>query len=70
MLEFDGQKLAALRQKRALSQAALAEACGVKTVDMVRRWENGEAQPTATTLIRLCVALECKAADMAGEIGQ
>jgi ribosome-binding protein aMBF1 (putative translation factor) len=46
----------ALREKRGLTQAELAEQCGVDQGD-ISRIERGETSPTTRTLHRIAVAL-------------
>lgn len=52
MLEFDGQKLKALRKKKKLKQAQLAEKVGKKT-SHISNYENGVATPPSDTLLSL-----------------
>jgi DNA-binding transcriptional regulator YiaG len=49
---FSGEALKRERIKRSMSQRYLAEQVGV-SLDVVRRWENGYTQPSATYLLRI-----------------
>ena len=51
-----GQRLAALRRERDLTQAVLAERAGIHP-SQLHRYEAGTAQPTLDVLRRLAVAL-------------
>lgn len=55
-----GQRLAALRKERALTQQQLADRVGCH-VTMVRRYEANETQPTLEVIRRLAVALSVSA---------
>lgn len=50
-------------QVRMLSQVELANAAGLSRGE-ISHLETGKRQPLATTLRRLCVALECEPADL------
>ena len=54
-----GARLRELRQKRGLTQVALAEVTGFPQ-SHVSQMERGEKLPQLATLIRLAVALDCK----------
>jgi transcriptional regulator with XRE-family HTH domain len=54
-VEF-GQRLAAVRRERDLTQAVLAERAGIHP-SQLHRYEAGTAQPTLDVLRRLAVAL-------------
>jgi transcriptional regulator with XRE-family HTH domain len=54
-MEF-GERLAALRRERGLTQASLAERAGVNVVQL-RRYEAGNTEPTLGSIRRLAVAL-------------
>ncbi|MEO8363032.1 MAG: helix-turn-helix transcriptional regulator [Ilumatobacteraceae bacterium] len=57
------ERLFQFRQKNELSQARLAELAGVdrKTINRI---ENGHFSPALDTIVRLCVALGVKPADL------
>lgn len=55
-----GRRIAAARNLRGLTQARLAEVIGVHPM-VVSKWERGLVSPNASTLIKLCDALECSA---------
>lgn len=59
-LEF-GRALSSARQARQLTQTALSELSGVQQAE-ISRIENGVANPTAETLMRLADALELRLA--------
>jgi transcriptional regulator with XRE-family HTH domain len=50
------KKISATRAKVGISQAALADRCGVDR-QTVYRWEAGDREPSATALGTLAVAL-------------
>jgi DNA-binding transcriptional regulator YiaG len=54
-IEFNPDGLRALREQWGMTQATLAELCGV-VPDMVRRWERGQC-PSGTLLLRIIAAL-------------
>jgi transcriptional regulator with XRE-family HTH domain len=58
-----GRVIASLRERRGLSQEALAEAAGI-TQSTLSRMERGQAQPDAYTLRRLAEALGVSVADL------
>ena len=51
-----GQAIKTLRQNQGLSQAQLADRCGV-TVNAVSSWETGKAWPPKGTAEKICEAL-------------
>ncbi|MFA5775832.1 MAG: helix-turn-helix transcriptional regulator, partial [Ilumatobacteraceae bacterium] len=57
------ERLYQFRQQNELSQARLAEIAGVdrKTINRI---ENGHFSPALDTIVRLCVALGVKPADL------
>ncbi len=57
------ERLYQFRQENELSQARLAEIAGVdrKTINRI---ENGHFSPALDTIVRLCVALGVKPADL------
>lgn len=57
--EIFGAHLRKLREKRNLSQNALADAAGL-TRAYISQLENGLAVPSLTTVLRLAVSLNCK----------
>lgn len=62
--DFDGAKLQVLRtQVRMLSQVQLADAAGLSRGE-ISHLETAKRKPLATTLKRLCVALECEPGDL------
>lgn len=62
--DLDPHKLRTWRtQVRMLSQVELANAAGLSRGE-ISHLETGRRQPLATTLRRLCVALECQPADL------
>jgi len=52
-----GRRLRALRQRRGLTQRALAQACAM-SANAIGLIERGECSPSVSTLYRLCLALE------------
>lgn len=52
-----GERLRRVRESHELTQEEVAEACD-STRYSVGRWENGEAEPKATQLARLCGLLQ------------
>lgn len=54
-----GEHLRELRQKRGLTQVALAERCGFPQA-RISELERGGRTPNLVTIIRLALALECK----------
>jgi transcriptional regulator with XRE-family HTH domain len=53
---FDGGKLAALRDRKEMSQSQLAEAAGL-SFQLISRYERGRAEPSFTTAVQLADAL-------------
>lgn len=63
------ERLATLRQKRGLTQQALADQIGVHVVQL-RRYEGGKNQPTLDVLRKLAVALSVSANELLFEEGE
>ena len=61
--EVFGARLRELRQKRGLSQEALAERMGIPQTH-VSAMERGVKFPNLLTVLRLAVALECKVTEL------
>lgn len=62
--DFDGDKLRHWRQEiRMLSQVELGNAAGLSRGE-ISHLETRKRRPLATTLRRLCIALECEPADL------
>lgn len=61
---FSGDRLRAVRQKRGISQAQLAEAIGAKNLDVIRRWERGLSEPSGSMVLRLLLALNLRPAQL------
>ena len=57
-LAMIGKQLTTLRQYRKLSQAELAEKCGVSRV-YIGQVERGEMNPTLGVIFKMCDALDC-----------
>lgn len=57
--ELFGERLRALRNKRGVTQVALAERTGLPQ-SHVSEMERGLTLPNLATLIRIAVALDCK----------
>jgi transcriptional regulator with XRE-family HTH domain len=57
--ELFGQRLRELREKRKLTQGALADLAQM-SLPYVSELERGVKVPSLTTLVRLAVALNCK----------
>ena len=55
-----GQRIAALRREKGLTQEELAEQMGVSP-QAVSKWENGNAMPEVAMLANLCHTLRCTA---------
>lgn len=62
-VEKIGVKIKVLREKRGLSQEALAERAGI-TRGYLARLETGRHEPTLTMLGKLAKALRVKVADL------
>lgn len=60
-----GQRLREVRQKRNVTQQALADAAGM-SLTYISNMEHGLKVPSLTTIIRLAVALDCKVMDLVG----
>lgn len=54
-----GRAIAAARKRRGLTQMQLSDRCGIAQSD-ISHLENGYANPTLYTLIRLADALDCQ----------
>jgi transcriptional regulator with XRE-family HTH domain len=63
--ELFGRRLREVRQKRGLTQQAVADLAGM-SLTYVSNMENGFKVPSLTTIIRLAVALDCKVMDLVG----
>ena len=59
------ERIKALRKKKNLSQAELADLVGVKSYS-VADWEQGRSEPSIENLNKLAVALECEAWEFMG----
>jgi len=55
-----GERLAALRKEKGLTQQALAELINLHVIQ-VRRYESGASQPTLDVIRRLAIALQVSA---------
>lgn len=64
-VELFALRLRELRQKRGVTQQALAEAAGM-SLTYVNNMEHGLKVPSLTTILRLAVALNCKVMDLVG----
>ncbi len=63
MKSFDGKKLSQGRKAAQHTQKSLAEVIGTSE-RMVRKWEGGEAEPTASYLLRAMELLGCAPGDL------
>ena len=63
--ELFGSRLRAIRQKRAITQQALADSAGM-SLTYISNMEHGLKVPSLTTILRLAVALDCKVMDLVG----
>jgi transcriptional regulator with XRE-family HTH domain len=63
--EVFGGRLRELRQKRRFTQGDVAHRSGL-TVPYISEMERGFKVPSLTTILRLAIALECKATDLVG----
>lgn len=63
--ELFGGRLRAIRQKRGLTQQALADSAGM-SLTYISNMEHGLKVPSLTTILRLAVALDCKVMDLVG----
>ena len=61
--EVFGQRLREIRQRRAMTQDALAEAAGL-TKAYISDMERGLKVPSLTTILRLALALDCKVVEL------
>ena len=64
-----GQRLRDLRQRRGLTQRALAQACDL-SANAIGLIERGETSPSVSTLHRLALALEVPIAELFVEAGE
>ena len=64
MCEFD-LRLRALRTKKGLTLAQLAEKVGV-TLQVVGNWERGTTEITLGDALKVCRALDCSLDELAG----
>jgi len=60
-----GERLRAIRQKKNVTQQALADKAGM-SLTYISNMEHGLKVPSLTTIIRLAVALDCKVMDLVG----
>ena len=60
-----GARLREVRQKRGMTQQALADIAGM-SLTYISNMEHGLKVPSLTTIIRLAVALNCKVMDLVG----
>lgn len=63
--ELFGGRLRAIRQKRGLTQQALADSAGM-SLTYISNMEHGLKVPSLTTILRLAVALDCKVMGLVG----
>lgn len=61
-IEFDGRKLAALRETRSVTQARLARAVGIRPQSLCGIEKNRHS-PSARTLVKLCEILGAEPKD-------
>lgn len=54
-MHLSHESLKKSRMDNGLTQAQLAKYLGISNVDVIRRWENGEASPSADMLLRFMV---------------
>jgi transcriptional regulator with XRE-family HTH domain len=60
-----GLRLREIRQKRGLTQKAVADIAGM-SLTYLNNMEHGLKVPSLTTILRLAVALNCKVVDLVG----
>ena len=60
-----GERLRDIRQRRDVTQAALARVAGMSEA-YISNMEHGLKVPSLTTILRLAVALNCKVMDLVG----
>lgn len=60
-----GERLREVRQKRNVTQQALAGLAGM-SLTYISNMEHGLKVPSLTTIIRIAVALDCKVMDLVG----
>lgn len=63
--EIFGRRLREIRQKRGVTQQALADVAGM-SLTYISNMEHGLKVPSLTTILRLAVALDCKVMDLMG----
>lgn len=63
--ELFGRRLREVRQKRGLTQQAVADLAGM-SLTYISNMEHGFKVPSLTTILRLAVALDCKVMDLVG----
>lgn len=61
LASFSPERLKDARELAGMSQSKLADEIGLANPDTIRRWEKGEAEPSATMLIRLAGAIAYEA---------
>lgn len=61
-IEFDGAKLADLREERGFSQAEVARTIGIRPQSLCGI-EKNKHNPSAVTLMKLCLLFGCKPQD-------
>jgi transcriptional regulator with XRE-family HTH domain len=64
--ELFGHRLRELRQKRGLTQQAVADLAGM-SLTYISNLEHGLKVPSLTTIVRLAVALEYRVKDLLSE---
>ncbi len=64
--EMFGKALKRRREKRGLTQEALAHEAGI-TASYAGLVERGQKVPSLTIVLRLCLALECSPGDLLGD---
>ena len=57
-LRFNPARLRESRLAHQISHAELAQAVGIATLDLIRRWENGSQTPDGLRLLKLLVVLD------------
>lgn len=63
---FDGAALRSVRIASKISQEKLATLIGLKTPDLIRRWEKGEQQPVGTYALKILIVLKISPAELLG----
>lgn len=59
-------RLRNMRKRRGISQKALAELCGLKSKNIIHRYETGERVPNINTLKHMCDVFDVSADYMIG----